>query len=126
MRTRQRQLRQRARHLGLHSRPSPIVVWTPAQTWVSGCGVFVAWHPTPAATCENARRVGGQLGAFEALGAAASCLGNVGPAFGSAGPFGSYAGFTDLSKVMLSLLMLLGRVEIVPVAVLFTRSFWRR
>ncbi len=74
----------------------------------------------------DARRVGGQLGAFEALGAAASCLGNVGPAFGSAGPFGSYAGFTDLSKVMLSILMLLGRVEIVPIAVLFTRSFWRR
>ncbi|HJS92930.1 MAG TPA: NAD-binding protein [Solirubrobacteraceae bacterium] len=56
-------------------------------------------------------------------GAAASCLGNVGPAFGSAGPFGSYAEFTDLSKVMLSVLMLLGRVEIVPIAVLFTRSF---
>ena len=56
----------------------------------------------------DARRVGGQLGAFEALGAAASCLGNVGPAFGSAGPFGSYAGFSDLSKVMLSILMLLG------------------
>jgi trk system potassium uptake protein TrkH len=74
----------------------------------------------------DARRVGGQLGAFEALGAAASCLGNVGPAFGSAGPFGSYAAFTDLSKVMLSLLMLLGRVEIVPIAVLFTRSYWRR
>ena len=74
----------------------------------------------------DARRVGGQLGAFEALGAAASCLGNVGPAFGSAGPFGSYAEFTDLSKVMLSVLMLLGRVEIVPIAVLFTRSFWRR
>jgi trk system potassium uptake protein TrkH len=74
----------------------------------------------------DARRAGGQLGAFAALGAAASCLGNVGPAFGSAGPFGSYAGFTDLSKVMLSLLMLLGRVEIVPIVVLFTRSFWCR
>lgn len=74
----------------------------------------------------DARRVGGQLGAFEALGASASCLGNVGAAFGSAGPFGSYAGFSDLSKVMLSILMLLGRVEIVPIAVLFTRSYWRR
>ncbi|MGH3397397.1 MAG: TrkH family potassium uptake protein [Streptosporangiaceae bacterium] len=74
----------------------------------------------------DSRRVGGQLGAFEALGAAASCLGNVGPAFGSAGPFGSYASFTDLSKVMLTFLMLLGRVEIVPIVVLFTRSFWRR
>jgi Trk-type K+ transport system membrane component len=28
--------------------------------------------------------------------------------------------------VMLSILMLLGRVEIVPIAVLFTRSYWRR
>ena len=74
----------------------------------------------------DARRTGGQLGAFEALGAAASCLGNVGPAFGSADVFGSYAGFTDLAKVMLTILMLLGRVEIVPIAVLFTRSFWRR
>ncbi|MGH2867316.1 MAG: TrkH family potassium uptake protein [Solirubrobacteraceae bacterium] len=73
----------------------------------------------------DARRVGGQLGAFEALGASASCLGNVGAAFGSAGPFGSYAGFSDLSKVMLSILMLLGRVEIVPLAVLCTRSYWR-
>ncbi len=74
----------------------------------------------------DAQRAGGQLGAFEALGAAASCLGNVGPAFGGAGPFGSYAGFSELSKVMLSILMLLGRVEIVPIAVLFTRSYWRR
>jgi trk system potassium uptake protein TrkH len=73
----------------------------------------------------DARRAHGQLGPFEALGAAASCLGNVGPAFGSAGPFGSYAGFSDLSKAMLSILMLLGRVEIVPIVVLFTRSFWR-
>jgi trk system potassium uptake protein TrkH len=74
----------------------------------------------------DVRRVGGQLGAFEALGAAASCLGNVGAAFGSAGPFGSYASFSDLSKMMLSILMVLGRVEIVPLVVLFTRSFWRR
>ena len=34
----------------------------------------------------DARRTGGQLGAFEALGAAASCLGNVGPAFGAPAP----------------------------------------
>jgi trk system potassium uptake protein TrkH len=50
----------------------------------------------------------------------------VGAAFGSAGPFGSYAGFSDVSKLMLSILMVLGRVEIVPLVVLFTGSFWRR
>jgi trk system potassium uptake protein TrkH len=73
----------------------------------------------------DARRAGGELGAFEALGASAACLGNVGPAFGGAGPFGSYAGFSDLSTVVLTALMWLGRLEIVPVAVLLTRTFWR-
>ncbi|MEO8966374.1 MAG: hypothetical protein ABI355_02155, partial [Solirubrobacteraceae bacterium] len=44
---------------------------------------------------------------------------------GEPGPFGSYAGFSDPSKVMLSILMLLGRVEIVPITVLCKRSYWR-
>ena len=73
----------------------------------------------------DATRGGGELGAFEALGAAAACLGNVGPAFGIVGPFGSYAGFSDSSTVILTGLMCLGRVEIVPVAVLLTRTYWR-
>lgn len=73
----------------------------------------------------DARRVGADLGGPEAVGAAAACLGNVGPAFGAAGPFGSYAGFSDLSTVLLTMLMVLGRVEIVPIAVLATRTFWR-
>jgi trk system potassium uptake protein len=73
----------------------------------------------------DARRLGSELDAFEALGAAASCLGNVGPAFGAAGPFGSYAGFSDLSTGVVTALMLLGRVEIVPFALLLTRSYWR-
>jgi trk system potassium uptake protein TrkH len=73
----------------------------------------------------DARRFGGELGAFEALGAAAACLGNVGPGFGIAGPFGSYAPFSDVSTAILTALMWLGRVEIVPVAVLLTRTFWR-
>ncbi len=73
----------------------------------------------------DARRVGAELGAFEAIGAAAACLGNVGPAFGFAGPFGSYAPFSDLSTTVLTALMWLGRVEIVPVAVLLSRNYWR-
>ncbi len=62
---------------------------------------------------------------FEAIGAAAACLGNVGPAFGFAGPFGSYEGFSDLSTGILTGLMWLGRLEIIPVVVLLTRSYWR-
>jgi trk system potassium uptake protein TrkH len=73
----------------------------------------------------DARRTGGELGAFQAIGASAACLGNVGPAFGEAGPFGSYAGFSNLSTGFLSALMILGRVEIVPIVVLLTRTFWR-
>ncbi|MEQ8146662.1 TrkH family potassium uptake protein [Streptomyces sp. OP7] len=63
--------------------------------------------------------------AFTALGAAAACLGNVGPAFGELGPFGSYAPLGQASKVLLTALMLLGRIEIVPLAVLLRRGYWR-
>jgi trk system potassium uptake protein len=67
----------------------------------------------------------GGITSFEAIGAAAACLGNVGPGFGFAGPFGSYAPFSDLSTGILTGLMWLGRLEIIPVAVLLTRNYWR-
>lgn len=73
----------------------------------------------------DSERIGGHLTPFEAIGAAAACIGNVGPAFGFAGPNGSYADFSNLSTAILTGLMWLGRVEIIPVAVLLTRSFWR-
>ena len=73
----------------------------------------------------DARRGGTDLGTFEAFGAAAACIGNVGPAFGFAGPYGSFEPFSDLSTVICTALMWLGRVEIVPVAVLLMRSYWR-
>jgi trk system potassium uptake protein TrkH len=62
---------------------------------------------------------------FEAMGAAAATLGNVGPGFGFAGPFGSYESFSGLSKGVMIALMWMGRVEIVPIIVLFTRQYWR-
>ena len=74
----------------------------------------------------DARRVGAELVVFEAIGAAAACIGNVGPAFGFAGPFGSYEPFSDFSTGILTGLMWLGRIEIVPFAVLLSRSYWRR
>jgi trk system potassium uptake protein len=73
----------------------------------------------------DARRGGTELTVFEAFGAAAACIGNVGPGFGFAGPYGSFEPFSDLSTVICTALMWLGRVEIVPVAVLLTRSYWR-
>ena len=73
----------------------------------------------------DARRAGEDLSAFEAFGAAAACLGNVGPAFGFAGPYGSFEPFSDLSTWICTVLMWLGRVEIIPVAVILTRAYWR-
>ena len=66
------------------------------------------------------------LSPFEAMGAAAATLGNVGPAFGFAGPLGSYESFSGLSKGVMIALMWMGRVEIIPIIVLFTRQYWRR
>ena len=66
-----------------------------------------------------------ELTAFEAIGASAACIGNVGPAFGFAGPFGSYEPMSDLSTGILTMLMWLGRMEIIPVAVLLSRNYWR-
>ena len=62
---------------------------------------------------------------FEAIAAAATTLGNVGPGLGFAGPFGSFDPFSGFSKVVMIALMWLGRLEIVPVIVLLTRSYWR-
>ena len=73
----------------------------------------------------DARRGTIEIAAFEAIGAAAACLGNVGPAFGFAGPFGSYEPFSNLSTGILAILMWLGRVEIIPIVVLLTRTYWR-
>ncbi len=73
----------------------------------------------------DARFGGTELTAFEAIGASAACIGNVGPAFGFAGPFGSYEPMSDLSTGILTMLMWLGRMEIIPVAVLLSRNYWR-
>ena len=73
----------------------------------------------------DARGAGAEVAILEALGASAACIGNVGAAFGFAGPFGSYERFSDLSTGVLTLLMWLGRVEIVPIVVLLTRNYWR-
>jgi trk system potassium uptake protein TrkH len=63
--------------------------------------------------------------AFQSLAASITTLGGVGPGLGIAGPMGSFAGYSDLSTLILTALMYLGRLEIVPVLVLFTASHWR-
>jgi trk system potassium uptake protein len=58
--------------------------------------------------------------------AVASALGNIGPGLGEVGPTGSYVGLPGAGKWLLSTLMIIGRLEIFPVLLLFTRDLWRR
>ncbi|HXF97449.1 MAG TPA: TrkH family potassium uptake protein [Gaiellaceae bacterium] len=68
---------------------------------------------------------GAGLGPLGALAASASALGNIGPAFGVAGPMGSFEPLGDVSTLTMIGLMWAGRLEIIPVAVLVTRHYWR-
>jgi trk system potassium uptake protein len=68
---------------------------------------------------------GPDLTAIDAIAAGATTLGNVGPGLGVAGPIGSFEGFSDVSTVTMTVLMWVGRLEIVPVVVLLTRRYWR-
>ena len=61
-----------------------------------------------------------------AVSATASALGNFGPALGDLGPTSNYLNVSLPGKWLLSLLMIAGRLEILPVVLLFTRSLWRR
>ena len=69
---------------------------------------------------------GSDIGLVTGASAAASTIGNVGPGLGSVGPAGTYAAISAPAKWVLATLMVLGRLEIYPVILLFTASFWRR
>jgi trk system potassium uptake protein TrkH len=58
--------------------------------------------------------------------AAVASLGNIGPGFGIVGPMGNYSIFSDLSKLVLSLCMIIGRLEIYPILLLGIPSFWKK
>jgi trk system potassium uptake protein TrkH len=66
------------------------------------------------------------LDMLTALSGAASALSNVGPAMGDIiGPTGTYAPLPDAAKWLLSIAMLLGRLEFFTVLVLLTPAFWK-
>lgn len=58
--------------------------------------------------------------------AVASSLGNVGPGLGEIGPTGNYLGLPAASKWLLASLMVIGRLEILPILILFNPEVWRR
>ncbi len=59
------------------------------------------------------------------IGAAASSLGNVGPAFGELSPVNNYSSLPALGKWWSSMLMLCGRLELFTVLIIFTPYFWK-
>jgi len=73
----------------------------------------------------EAARTGVDVSVQDAIAAAATTLGNVGPGFGFAGPLGSFEPFSDFSTIVMTGLMWLGRLEIVPIVVLVSRHYWR-
>jgi trk system potassium uptake protein TrkH len=57
--------------------------------------------------------------------ASIACLGNIGPGFGPIGPMGSFADLHPVSKVVLTVEMWIGRLEVLTVLVLFRLEAWR-
>ena len=55
-----------------------------------------------------------------------TCIGNVGPGLGMAGPLSNFSMFSDLSKIVLSFAMLIGRLEIYPIIIFIVPLFATR
>jgi len=66
------------------------------------------------------------LDLITATSAVAASIGNIGPGLGQVGPAANYAALPALAKWHLAGLMIVGRLEIFPVLVLFTRDLWKR
>ncbi len=55
-----------------------------------------------------------------------ACISNIGPGLGAVGPYGNFADFSVLSKLVLSFDMLAGRLELIPILMLFSPYAWSR
>ena len=56
-----------------------------------------------------------------------ACISNSGPGWGSiVGPVGNYSSLSDAAKYVLSFVMLLGRLEVITVVTVLTKSFWSK
>lgn len=58
-------------------------------------------------------------------GSVATCMAGIGPGLGTVGPMSNYFEMPALSKIVLSILMIVGRLEILPLFVLLGKSFWK-
>ena len=65
------------------------------------------------------------LGFTESFVASLTCVSNVGPSLGALGPMANFAPLSWFSKLVLTLIMLMGRLELMPLLVLLSPSTWR-
>ncbi|ABO51416.1 potassium uptake protein, TrkH family [Desulforamulus reducens MI-1] len=65
------------------------------------------------------------LDLISAASATVATLSNIGPGLGLVGPMSNYAALPDLGKIILTFLMLIGRLEIYTVLLVFSVRFWR-
>ena len=61
-----------------------------------------------------------------AAGATATCIGNIGPGIGTVGPVNNFAHLPDVVKWILSLFMVVGRLELFTVIIIFSPAFWKK
>lgn len=60
-----------------------------------------------------------------ATSAVATCMAGIGPGIGTVGPANNFYHLPDIVKIILSFVMIVGRLEIYTILILFTRGFWR-
>lgn len=58
--------------------------------------------------------------------AVVATLSNIGPGLSQVGPISNFSIFSPLSKMVLTLAMIIGRLEIFPILILFSRKTWKR
>lgn len=63
---------------------------------------------------------------LSAFSAAATTFNNVGPGLGSVGPMSNFYDVTSLNKIVMSFAMLAGRLELIPILVLFSPKTWKK
>ncbi len=83
------------------------------------CGTYVS-------VSSDAGEYAAEHGFFTNFSAALTCISNVGPGFEAVGPYANFAGYNAFSTVVLTFTMLIGRLEILPVLILFSPRTWKK
>ncbi len=60
------------------------------------------------------------------LTAVIACVTNTGPGLDAAGPMCNFSAFSPVSKIVLSFCMIVGRLEVFPMLVLFSKNAWKK